>query len=80
MAKSTLVTITVHGLEERVTLDGTHEAKTDKDGVVTYDDALYAAVGRHFVENFRTVVDTSVDDPAAAKAIADDRAKREADV
>lgn len=75
--KTTRVTVTVHGLEEHVTLDGSHEAKTDKDGTVTYDDAVYNAVGRYFVENFRTLVDSSAADPAAEKAIADDVAARQ---
>jgi hypothetical protein len=77
----TLVTVTVHGLEERITLDGAHEAKARKhdDDPVEYDDALYAAVGRYFVENFRTLVDASVADPKAEKAIADDVAARQAE-
>jgi len=86
----TLVTVTVHGLDERITVDGAHEAlvpapkKVDPNAApaepvpVEYDDDLYNAVGRYFMATFRSSVAVSTPDEAN-QAIADDKAKREAD-
>ena len=63
----TVVTITVQGIEERIDV-----------GSAQSDSEVQAAVGRYFMETFRTLIDTRVDDPAAADAVAADVAAREA--
>lgn len=79
--QETTVSVTVHGLEEHIRIDGAHEVKAPKErrpnlddprlrseadrqfvvaqeaAPVEYPDEVYMAVGRYFVENFRTLVD-----------------------